>query len=64
MSPTAHRSYIYVNKSRLRVVTDAAALHGESRIPHFGSRGAGNSDVDRLGFHVLAVQGHAVAVFA
>ena len=39
-------------------------MHGKRGVAYLGGRHARDADVDGLGFHVLTVFGHAVAVFA
>jgi hypothetical protein len=55
---------IHVDKIRLRVVSDAAALKGESRIPEIGGPDTRQADIDRHGLHVQALASYARAMRA
>lgn len=49
---------------RLLIVANSAAMESKCSVANFGRRNARNADVNGLGFHMLAMQRHAVSMFS
>lgn len=59
-----HAANIHMNKTGGRVVTDPAAMERKRRIAQLGRGHAGNANINRAPFHVLAVQSNCMPVLA
>ena len=53
-----------MNKIRFLVIAHAPTLQGQGRIANLDCRHSWNANINGFGFHVLAVQRNAGAVFA
>jgi hypothetical protein len=60
--PAPDAADIHVDEIRLRVVSDATALKGESRVPEIGSSHARQTDIDRHGLHVQALASDSITM--